>query len=340
MRVAVDAMGGDVGPAAMVEGAVLAARASSDVQITLVGLTGQIEAELTRLSAGGNMEIHHASQVIEMNEPSKVALREKADSSITRAIHLLKDGKADAVVTAGHTGATVAASTILLRCLPGIRRPGLAVPFPAHNDRKCLVIDVGANIGCEPEDLLHYGEMASVFVETVDGIKSPSVGLMSVGSEAAKGNKLVKQTQELFENSDLNYKGNAEGGDVFGGKLDVLVCDGFVGNVMLKALEGLAVWVTEALRDELSRTWWLKLGAAACKPGFRELRSKLDTAGYGGAPLLGVKGNVIITHGASGPRAISYTIQRALDLAKAKVNERISAEVTQHASLDTEVEDA
>jgi len=341
MRVAVDAMGGDYAPAAVVEGAVLAARSFPELQITLVGRAPDIEAQLKRLSASDcSVDIHHATQVIGMDEPSRSALRDKTDSSITQAIRLAKEGKVNAVMSAGNTAAMVAAATVLLGRLPGIRRPGLAACFPTRAGKPCLVIDVGANIGTEPSDLLDYAEMASIFLQVVRGVEKPAIGLMNIGEEAVKGNKLAKETQRLMEAAALNYRGNAEGSDVFRGELDIIVCDGFVGNVMLKGAEGLADFIKETLRSALTRTWWLKLGAALCKPGFRELHARLDTAEYGGAPLLGVDGNVVKTHGSSGPRAICLGIKRAFDLARERVNERIVAQVAELAALKAGGQDA
>ena len=339
MHVAVDAMGGDHAPAAVVEGAVLASRKFSGLKITLVGQPDAIEAELARLSVSGlDMAIHPASEVVAMDEPSKVALREKRGSSITQTIQLLKDGAADAGISAGHTGAAVAASTIMLGRLSGVRRPGLAVTFPSLGGRSCLVVDVGANVGCEPLDLLHYGQMASIFLQQVRGVTSPRIGLMSVGSEQTKGNKLVKETQQFFEDSGLNYGGNAEGGDIFSGDFDVVVCDGFVGNVTLKALESLARNLTSEVRLQLFRSWRTKLGALLCAPAFREIKAKLDTAEYGGAPLLGVDGHVIITHGASCPRAVCNSIKCAADWAEHSVNEHIVADIVQPVADEAGVE--
>ena len=239
MRIAVDAMGGDAAPVEIVKGAVAAARFYTDHEIILVGDQDRIQSELSACGATlDNISVVHASQVVGMNESATVAVRKKADSSITKGVKLVAEKAADAVVSAGNTGATVAASSLFLRTLEHVKRPGIAVSIPTFHGA-CMVIDAGANIQCKPAHLMQYGVMASVFCKYVLNIEKPRVGLLNIGEEDAKGNELVKETFALLSSTNLNFVGNAEGRDVFDGKFDIVVCEGFVGNVLLKFAEGL-----------------------------------------------------------------------------------------------------
>lgn len=253
MRIAVDAMGGDAAPSAIVQGAVNAANKFSDHEIILVGDSDQIRDELSKAnSSSSNVSIVHASQVVGMNESATVALRKKSDSSITRSVELVAKKKADAIVSAGNTGATVATAALLLGTLEGVKRPGIAVSIPTLHG-VCLVIDAGANIKCKPVHFLQNAIMASVFCKYILNIEKPKVGLLNIGEEDAKGNDLVKEAYTLLSNSHLNFIGNAEGRDVFDGNFDIVVCEGFIGNVLLKFAEGLSISLLSALVSEAKK---------------------------------------------------------------------------------------
>jgi glycerol-3-phosphate acyltransferase PlsX len=256
MKIALDAMGGDSAPASTVAGAWEALKKYPDIEIILVGDQSRIEQELRSLEAwpmDKRFSIHHASQVVDMGDSATDAIRRKKDSSISRAAELLAKGGAEALVSAGHTGALVAAATIRLRMLPGVERPGIAAIMPA-NERHFLVLDAGANVDCEPEHLLHYGIMGSVYSSEVLKVKSPRVGLLNIGSEPNKGNELTKAAYKLLATAPINFIGNVEGHDLFSEGVDVVVCDGFVGNVMLKSAERLAKSISGWLRSEIQKT--------------------------------------------------------------------------------------
>ncbi|MHC4453666.1 MAG: phosphate acyltransferase PlsX, partial [Planctomycetota bacterium] len=320
MRIAVDAMGGDAAPIEIVKGAVAAARIYSDHEIVLVGDQRRIQNELdARRSGIGNISVVHASQVVDMNESATVAVRKKVDSSITRSVKLVAEREADAVVSAGNTGATVAAASLFLRTLENVKRPGIAVSIPTFHGA-CMVIDSGANIQCKPAHLMQYGVMASVFCEYVLNIEKPRVGLLNIGEEDAKGNELVKETFSLLSNTTLNFVGNAEGRDVFDGKFDIVVCEGFVGNVLLKFAEGLSISMLAAFASEAKKSVLTKLGAWLCKPVREHLYSKMDYTEYGGVPLLGIDGICIISHGRSESKTIQNAIREAIQCGKYEVN--------------------
>ncbi|MCF6156436.1 MAG: phosphate acyltransferase PlsX [Candidatus Brocadia sp.] len=327
MRVAVDAMGGDKAPHEVVKGSVLAAQQFPDSEILLVGDEKAIRHELGSCGiTPKNITIHHASQVVDMDDPATYSIRQKVNSSITRSVKLVANGEAAAVVSAGHTGATVAASAMHLRTLKGVRRPGIAAPFPTRLGT-CLVIDVGANIACKPIHLYQYGVMAAIFSKYIFGIKDPRVGLLNIGEENAKGNDLAKETFILLSNSQLNFVGNVEGREIFDGKADIVVCEGFVGNVLLKFGEGLSMSLLSTIKAEAMKSFWTKLGLFLCKPAFGPLRAKMDFTEYGGVPLLGVNGVCIICHGRSDSKAIQNAVRVALQLSKNKVNEHIVSEL-------------
>ncbi len=327
MNVAVDAMGGDKAPHEVVKGAILAARQFSDSEILLVGDEIAIRRELDSCkSIPKNITIHHTTQVVGMHDPATYSIRQKPNSSITRSIELVANGKAAAVVSAGHTGAAVAAATMHLRTLKGVRRPGIAAPFPTRHGT-CLIIDVGANIACKPIHLYQYGVMAAVCSKYIYDVKNPRVGLLNIGEEDAKGNDLAKETFALFSNSHVNFVGNVEGREIFDGKADVVVCEGFVGNVILKFGEGLAMSLLSAIKEEATKSFWAKVGLLLCKPAFVPLKAKMDFAEYGGVPLLGVNGVCIICHGRSDSRAIQNAVRVALQLSKSKVSEHIVSEL-------------
>lgn len=323
MKIAVDAMGGDFAPAAIVEGAVLALRSYQDIQeLFLVGDEAAMQAECKRHGAiDPRITFVHASQIVKMSDPAIDGIRRKKDSSVSRAVDLVKEGRAQAIVSAGHTGAAVAATTIKLRMLEGIDRPGIATVMPTEHNL-FVVIDTGACIDAKPIHLLQYGIMGSLYSKHVLGYENPRVGLMSIGEENVKGNDLTKETFKLLERSTLNFVGNVEGHDVFEGKVEVIVCDGFVGNVVLKTAESLANALFRWLKAELTRSPIRKAGSMLAKDAFRAIRRKTDPAEYGGAPLLGINGVCIIGHGASSPKAVCNAIRVA--------RESISNQLTHH----------
>lgn len=316
-------MGGDKAPHETVKGSVIAAQRFPEDEILLVGDEKKIQQELGALgSVPRNVTIHHASQIVGMDDPATYSIRQKSDSSITRSVKLVANGEASAVVSAGHTGATVAASTLCLRTIKGVHRPGIATRLPTRYGM-CLIMDVGANIACKPEHLLQYGVMATVISEYAYGVKKPRVGLLNIGEEDAKGNEFAKEAFLLLSNSNLNFVGNVEGREIFDNKADIVLCEGFVGNVILKFAEGLAISLLSTIKDEAMKGFWTKVGLWLCKPPFMYLKNKMDFAEYGGAPLLGVNGVCIICHGRSDSRAIYNAIRVALQISKNKVNEHI-----------------
>lgn len=327
MKIAVDAMGGDNAPLEVVKGAVLAAKECGDLEIILVGDEKQIKDILTDLNANlTNISVCHASQVVGMDEPATNAVRKKTDSSITKSVKLVADKEAIAVVSAGNTGAMVAASTVLLRTLEGVKRPGIAIMMPTRHGY-CLVIDAGANLNCKPVHLFQYGTMASVFCKYIFGIEEPKVGLLNIGEEAAKGNDLVKETFVLLSESSLNFVGNIEGLDVLNGVADIIVCEGFVGNVLLKFFEGVTESFIATVETEALKSPETKEGLERCKPILEGIRSRIDYSEYGGVPLLGVDGICIIGHGRSNAKAIQNAIKGAAQCSKDNVNEHIVAEL-------------
>jgi phosphate acyltransferase len=298
-RVAVDAMGGDRGPAAVVEGA-LAARADG-IEPVIFGSAA--------LDAGG-LELVPTTQVVGMDEKPADAFRTKADSSLARAVKAVADGEADAVVSAGNTGAILAAGLVHLRRVPGVRRPAIAVPIPARQGPSVL-LDAGANADCRAEHLLQFATMGAVFAEEILGISRPRVRLLSIGEEPEKGNQLALEAHGLLAASDLDFRGNAEGRDILEGAADVLVTDGFTGNVALKAVEGTIRTLLDSLREEITATTAGTLGGLLIRPAARRLRSRLDPDTYGGAYLLGLRGLVVIAHGNSSMTAIANAIRLA-----------------------------
>lgn len=325
MRIAVDAMGGDYAPQAIVEGALLAVKESKAIDcLYLVGDETAIRAEIARCGGNpGRVEIRHAAEVIGMGESPANAVRRKKDSSISRAMDLVKNGAADAIFAAGSTGAAVAAATLKLRTLEGIRRPGIAVAMPTPADKPVLVIDGGATTDCTPEILMQFAIMGSVYSRQVLGQTAPKVGLMSVGTEEAKGNALSKETFELLEKAPVSFIGNVEGHDLFEGVVDVVVCDGFTGNVILKTSESVAHAVGKWLKRELTKNPIRILGSLLLSGGLRALKKKTSQKTYGGAPLLGVNGICIIGHGSSDKIAAKNGILQAVEAVTHRVNESI-----------------
>ena len=324
MRIAVDAMGGDHAPGVVVEGAVRAAAKLPSAEIILVGHTGQLEGWLRQFpDTTGRIRTEHAEGVVAMGDSPVEALRKRGNTSIGRCAQLAKAGEADAILSAGNTGAAVAAATLAMGALEGIRKPGIAAPFPTMAGTECIVIDVGANVKPKPEHLLDYGIMAAEYVTAIEGKARPCIGLLNVGAEDAKGNELVRETHALFKASHLDFAGNVEGPDIFSGRVDAVVCDGFVGNVVLKLAEGVAEAVLGTLKNALAERLVYRLGAALCRPALKRVRRELNSSAYGGAQLLGVNGICIIAHGSSDAEAIRNAIRVATELSKRQVNERI-----------------
>ncbi len=341
MKIALDAMGGDFGPPNLVAGAALALRDYSHIsKLFLVGDTVQIEAELRKLGCNDSrIEIVHSTQVVDMSDRAWSAVRRKKDSSVSRAVDLVKRGQANAIVSAGHTGAAVAASMIKLRTLPGIYRPGIAAVLPTETN-VFVLMDAGANIDARPEHLLQYAFMGSVYSSHVLGYKNPTVGLISLGEEDVKGNEMTKEVFKLLKKSSLNFVGNIEGRHLFEDPVEVVVCDGFVGNVILKTCESISVAIFQWLKHELSRTPMRRLGAFLARESFRTIKDKTNYEEYGGSPLLGVNGICIIAHGSSTPLAIKNALRVAAESIEHQVNPHIIEEVQRYHEATAPLEPA
>jgi len=324
MRIALDAMGGDYAPKNAIEGAVLALKEYPYIEkLFLVGDAVATGNELKRLEfKDARIEIFHASEVVSMKESAAKAVRHKKDASICRAVDLVKDGSAHAVVSAGHTGAAVAASVLKLRTLNGIERPAIACLLPTESN-VFVLIDGGANPDSNPENLVQFAIMGSVFSAHVLGYNNPSVALMSIGEEDMKGSDVTKEAFKLLKVSGLNFRGNIEGHDLFEKPAEVVVCDGFTGNVVLKTTEAVAHLIFSWLKHELFRNPVRKLGAKLAEGAFKSIRKKTNYEGYGGMPLLGVNGGCIIAHGASSPPAIKNAIRAATESIKHEINPQI-----------------
>ena len=341
MKIALDAMGGDFGPPNTVPGAVMALREYPHItKLFLVGDTPQIEAELKKLGCNdGKIEIVHATQVVDMSDKAWSAVRRKKDSSVSRAVDLVKHGQAEAIVSAGHTGAAVTASMIKLRTLPGINRPGIAAILPTETNVFVLV-DAGANIDARPEHLLQYAIMGSVYSRHVLHYKNPTVGLISLGEEDVKGTEKTKEVFKMLKKTSLNFVGNIEGRHLFEDPVEVVVCDGFVGNVILKTCESIAVAIFKWLKHELMRSTKRKIGAYLAKNAFLEIKDKTNYEEYGGSPLLGVNGICIIAHGASTPLAVKNALRVAAESIEQQVNPHIVEEIRRYHETTASLEPA
>ena len=341
MKIAVDAMGGDFAPEQIVFGAVRAAK-QFDCEIVLVGDEPQIRKVLEREKGWEKLPItiHHTTQVVEMGEHPADAVRQKKDSSVVVAMRLVHEGQCDAVISAGSTGAAVAAAQLVLKRIRGIKRPTIATPIPTPKGAT-LLLDSGANVDSKPLHLVQSAVMGSIYSELVFGHKQPRVGLLNIGEEDTKGCELVKETyQRLKTVSLLNFVGNAEGRDIPKGTVDVVVCDGFVGNVVLKFGEGLAKTIIRLIKDEIkSAGIFTKIGALMIKPALKRLGKRLDVSEYGGAPLLGVNGCCIISHGSSNAKAICNAIRVANDFAKSNVLEVIKETIIKDEALQNDFEE-
>jgi len=325
MKIALDAMGGDFAPQNPVAGAVQALRDYADISVIFVGDEAKIRAELSKHNVSAlseRMEFHPASQVVDMTDSGIDSVRKKKDSSVSRAVDLVKSGAADAVVSAGHTGALVAASTIKLRTLPGIDRAGLAVLIPAEGG-VFLLIDGGANIDPTPEHIVGFAIMGTIYARELLGCPEPRVGLLNIGTEPGKGNEFSQECFELLSNAPIRFAGNVEGHGLFKRPVEVVVCDGFTGNVLLKTIEGLAKSIFSWLKQELKASPIRMLGALLAKGAFTAIRDRTSTDEYGGTPLLGVNGICIKAHGNSSPRAMRNAIRVARAAVDQQINKRI-----------------
>lgn len=330
IRVALDAMGGDFGPEVTVPAALLALSRHPELSLTLVGDESGIRSLLTQ--AGTRLSdrcvVVHAPQRVEMSDRPSVALRTKRESSMRIAIDLVRDGVADACVSAGNTGALMAIARYVLKTLPGIDRPAICATLPSLNGAS-HVLDLGANVDSSSEELFRFAVMGSVLASAIENRPDPRIALLNIGEEEIKGNDRVKQTAMLLEQSPLNYCGFAEGNDIYTGKFDVIVCDGFVGNVALKASEGVASMLTNLARQEFKRNWLSKLSALAAAPVLRRLRERADPRRYNGASLLGLRGIVVKSHGGADTYSFGHAIDEAVLEVRKGVPERISSVLEQ-----------
>lgn len=329
IKIAVDAMGGDHAPHSEVEGAVAAVH-EYPVSVVLVGQKEKILAELKRCAPSPELpiEVENATQVVTMEDMAAASFRKKRDSSIHIAARLVRDGKAAGIVSAGNTGAVMATSKIVMGALPSVDRPVIAAVFPTSKQKPAILLDVGANVDCKPFHLEQFAIMGEIYSRVIFNVAHPRVGLLSIGEEASKGNDVTKDTYALLKKTSLNFIGNVEGRNIFDGSCDVVVCDGFIGNVVLKASEGLIEAVSSMLKEELSATLTSKVGYVLSQHAFSNFKRRLDYSEYGGAPLLGLKGVCIICHGRSNSNAIKNAIRVAYEFCHNKVNEKIEAEVS------------
>jgi glycerol-3-phosphate acyltransferase PlsX len=325
IRVAVDAMGGDHAPDAIVRGVLLALERSPRLLVDLVGDIERVRASLATVGGaeGDRLTLVHASQVLDMGEHPVAGLKAKPDNSIARTVKRVHEGESQAAFSAGNTGGVVAAATLHLDRLRGVRRPGIAVPFPTLTGT-CLCIDVGANINCRPVHLLHYAHMATAYASDVLGISEPRVGVLNIGEEEGKGTSLVKETARLLRGSGLRFVGNVEGHGVFSGAADVVVCEGFLGNMILKTTEGLAETILTLLKQRVAEVVAERPESKdALRAVLGGLAARMDYATYGGAPLLGFEGVVLIGHGRSSPEAVANGVRGAAEFVARGVNARI-----------------
>lgn len=328
LRIAIDCMGGDHGLSVTIPAALSFCRRVPDVHLILVGQADLIEAALRKQRAqqpvpDNAFSILHASEVVAMDDPIDQALRRKKDSSMRVAILQVKQGEAAACVSAGNTGALMAISRSVLKTLEGIDRPAIATALPSLRG-STIALDLGANVDCSPEHLLQFAIMGSALAETVEGKARPTVGLLNIGEEVIKGNEVVKRAAEYLRASGLNFYGNVEGNDIFKGTVDVVVCDGFVGNVALKASEGLATMMGGFIKEEFKRSWLTQLMALISTPVINRFRKRMDHRRYNGATLLGLRGIVVKSHGSADAYAYEFAIKRAYDMARHGVQQGIT----------------
>lgn len=324
-RIALDAMGGDNAPDEIVRGALLAIEEYSDVAITLVGREEVLREKLPA-QIPSRVELVDAREVVDMTDNALAPLRRKRNSSVRVCANLVAEGKADAMVSAGHTGAAMTSAYKVIGTIEGVNRPALAAVMPNAKGHTVL-LDVGANVDAKPEYLREFAVMGHFYAQMIFGIDAPRVGLLSIGEEEGKGNQMTKETFRVLKETGLNFMGNAEGRDVFNGNADVIVCDGFIGNVVLKASESLAEMMSRLIREEITRSFTRKVGALLVKGAFDDLKKRTDYSEYGGAPLLGVNGGCIISHGRSNAKAIKNAIRVARDFSTNRVDTKIREKI-------------
>lgn len=332
VTIAVDAMGGDHSPKSEVEGAVQAAQ-ELGVHVILVGKEDLVRAELDRHDWSGlPITIHHASEQVTMEDSAGKAMRSKRDSSIRVALRLVREGAAQGVISAGNTGAVMATAKTVLGMIRGVERPALATAFPTLKGSPVVVVDVGANVDSSPRMMAQFAVMGDVYSRVIFHQRRPRVGLLSIGEEEHKGNDLTRATAVLLKAMPVHFVGNVEGRDIYSGETDVIVCDGFIGNVALKVSEGLVDMIYQMLRESLKATVTRKIGYVLARQAFQEFKKRVDYSEYGGAPLLGVKGVCIISHGRSNPNAIKNAIRVASEFASGRINAQIEHELERCAS--------
>ena len=347
VKITIDCMGGDHGPSVTVPAAVSFVRSHPDAHLLLVGIESAIRAQLKKCKAVDEtrLTVFPATEVVEMDDSVEVALRRKKDSSMRVALNLVKEGQAQTCISAGNTGALMAVSRYVLKTLPGIERPAIAFAMPSQKGFT-TVLDLGANVDCEPQHLLQFAEMGHALVAAIGNKERPTIGLLNIGEEVIKGNETIKRAGELLRASTLNFYGNVEGNDIYKGTTDVVVCDGFVGNVALKTSEGLAQMLTGMIREEFSRTFASKLMAIVALPVLKRFKRRVDPAQYNGAALLGLRGLVIKSHGSAQAYGFEWAIKRGYDAVKNGVLERLvramedNAAPVQQAALDTSADAA
>ena len=334
--IALDAMGSDRAPKPEIEGAIQAARRFR-IPVTLVGPEETLRAELSRHPAAASLPISvtHASEVISMDDKALQAVRSKRDSSMRVGLRLVREGKASAFITAGNTGAAMATAKMVLGGLPGVDRPALVAVIPTAVGSVCTLLDVGANVDCRAHNLEQFAVMGDIYFRSMFGVDQPRVGLLSIGEEESKGNELTREAFELLKRLSINFVGNVEGRDLYTGSVDVIVADGFVGNVALKTSEGVAHLVRHVLKESLDATITSQVGALLSRSAFADFKKRLDHTEYGGAPLLGVKGACFITHGSSNANAIKNAIRVAAEFVERRINENIERELTRLANTAT-----
>ena len=332
--IALDAMGGDHAPRVEVEGAILAAR-EYDVRILLVGVESAVKQELTRQRYRGNsIEVMNATEVITMRDSPSHSFRRKKDSSLHVAAHLVRDGKAEALVSAGNTGAAMTVARFVLGTLPSVDRPALAAAFPNVKEKVTVILDVGANVDSKAHQIEQFAVMGEIYYRTIFGVRRPRVALLSIGEEEMKGNELTREAfNRLKQNPSVNFVGNVEGRDVFRGTVDVIVCDGFIGNVALKISEGVAEHIGGMLKKAIKSSLASQIGYALSRRAFNDFRKRTDYSEYGGAPLLGVRGITIIGHGRSNANAVKNAIRIAAEMCRSRVNEKIEQELSAATAL-------
>ena len=335
IKISIDCMGGDHGSSVTVPAALSFLKRTADAELILVGNEEIIRAELKKRQAASHprVSVVHASEVVTMDDPLEVALRRKKDSSMRVAISLVKDGVAQACVSAGNTGALMAISRYVLKTIPGVDRPAICFPMPTQKDKPAYMLDLGANVDCEPQHLHQFALMGSALVAIMEGRQKPTVGLLNVGEEDIKGNEVVKQTAALLradhEKGVLNFYGNVEGNDIFQGTTDIVVCDGFVGNVVLKASEGLGRFFKVTLTAEFKRNPLTMLGALLARGALKAVSRRMNPSRYNGASLLGLRGLVFKSHGGADAYAYEWAINRAYDAARNDVLSRITATIAE-----------